>query len=166
MINDVETGSFTAPGQTQTLYVISVGECNASHAEMFGTKRVVIFSGRQLVADVDVNFKDNIERKSDLNSDGIDELLMTTADMHQGNIDEVASLLSFQNGRVQVIHDFGPIIEDTCASLRPGSSSKASVLYISDVFPGNMPKFTVENYQTGCGRTKRWRLISRGKLRD
>ncbi len=74
------TGSFTAPGQSQTLYVISVGECNASHADNFGTKRVAIFSGQQLVADVDVDFKASIERKTDLNSDGIDELLMTSGD--------------------------------------------------------------------------------------
>jgi hypothetical protein len=158
------TGSFTTPGQSQTLYVISVSECNASHADMFGTKRVAIFSGQQLVADVDVDFKESIERKTDLNSDGVDELLMSTSDMHQGNIDEVAALLSFQNGRVRVIHDFGPVVEDTCASERPGSYSKASVLYISDVVPGNMPKLAVENFQAGCGRTKRWRLISRGKM--
>lgn len=158
------TGSFTAPGQSQTLYVISVSECNASHADMFGTKRVAIFSGQQLVADIDVDFNESIERKTDLNSDGIDELLMSTSDMHQGNIDEVAALLSFQNGRLQVIHDFGPVVEDTCASTMPGSYSKASVLYISDVVPGEMPKLTVENFQAGCGKTKRWRLVSRGKM--
>jgi hypothetical protein len=163
-IFDMAIGSFTAPGQTQTLYVVSVGECNASHADGYGTKRAAIFSGQQLVADLDVNFKQNVERKSDLNSDGIDELLMTAADMHQGVLDEVAALISFQNGRLQVVHDFGPIIEDSCASLRPGSASKASVLYITVDAPGALPKFTVENYQAGCQRTKRWRLISRGKM--
>lgn len=160
------TGSFTAAGQSQTLYVISVSECNASHADMFGTKRVAIFSGQQLVANVDVDFKESIERKTDLNSDGVDELLMSTADMHQGNIDEVAALLSFENGRLRVIHDFGPVVEDTCASERPGSYSKASVLYISDVVPGNMPKLTTENYQAGCGKTRRWRLVSKGRMQD
>jgi hypothetical protein len=165
-IADMTTGSFTAAGQSQTLYVISVSECNASHADMFGTKRVAIFSGQQLVADLDVNFKDDIVRKTDLNSDGIDELLMSTADMHQGVVDEVSALLSFQNGRLRVVHDFGPVVEDECASERPGSVSKASVLYISDVVPGNMPKLSMENYQAGCGKTKRWRLISRGKMQQ
>jgi hypothetical protein len=33
-----------------------------------------------------------------LNSDGIDELLMTSGDTHQGVVEEMASLLSFQNG--------------------------------------------------------------------
>src|SRR5687767_4838164 len=83
-ISAMATGSFTAAGQSQTLYVISVSECNASHADNFGTKRAAIFSGQQLVADLDVDFKQNIERKTDLNSDGIDELLMTSGDMHQG----------------------------------------------------------------------------------
>jgi hypothetical protein len=165
LIADMATGSFTAAGQSQTLYVISVSECNASHADNFGTKRVAIFSGQQLVADLDVNFNQNIERKTDLNSDGIDELLMTGGDIHQGVVEEMAVLLSFQNGRMQVVHDFGFVVEDSCASLAPGSAAKVSVLYISDVVPGNMPKLTMENYQAGCGKTKRWRLISRGKMR-
>jgi hypothetical protein len=163
-ISDMATGSFTAAGQSQTLYVISVSECNASHADAFGTKRVAIFSGQQLVADLDADFKHSIARKTDLNSDGIDELLMSSADQHQGVVEELATLVSFQNGRRRVVHDFGLVTEDSCASMMPGSSSKASVLYISDVVPGNMPKLTVENYAAGCRKTRRWRLISRGQM--
>ena len=164
LIADMATGSFTAAGQSQTLYVISVSECNASHADNFGTKRVAIFSGQQLVADVDVDFNQNIERKTDLNFDGIDELLTTTSDMHQGVVEDTAALLSFQNGRMRVVQDFGFVVEDSCASLMPGSASKAAVLYHSLELPGTMPKFTQENYQTGCNKTKRWRLFSRGKM--
>ena len=163
-IFDMATGSFTAAGQSQTLYVVSVSECNASHADAFGTKRVAIFSGQQLIADLDVNFKQAIARKTDLNNDGIDELLLTSVDQHQGEIMEMATLLSFQNGRLQEIHDFGPVIQDTCASARPGSYSKASVLYFAGAGPGSMPKLSVETYQAGCGKIKRWRLISRGPL--
>ena len=163
-IFDMATGSFTAAGQQQTLYLVSVSECNASHADAFGTKRVAIFNGQQLVADLDVNFKNNIEMKTDLNSDGIDELLLSSADTHQGTIEEMATLFSFQNRRVQVVHDFGLIVEDSCASLMPGSASKASVLYTTAGLPGTMPAFTMENYQAGCNKNKRWRLISRGKM--
>ena len=160
----VATGSFTAAGQQQTLYLVSVSECNASHADAFGTKRVAIFNGQQLVADLDVNFKNNIEIKTDLNGDGIDELLLSSTDTHQGVVEEMATLVSFQNKQVQVIHDFGLVAEDSCASLMPGSASKASVLYISVDAPSTMPKFTMENYQAGCNRAKRWRVISRGKM--
>jgi hypothetical protein len=157
------TGSFTAAGQTQTLYVISVSECNASHADNFGTKRVAIFSGQQLVADVDSDFMVTILKKTDLNSDGIDELLMVSGDMAQGTLTEMAVLVSFQNGRRRVIQDFGTVVEDSCGAAMPDSTSDASVLYISDVVPGNMPKLTQENYTASCRRTKRWRLVSKGK---
>jgi hypothetical protein len=162
-ISDVETGSFTAPGQSQTLYVIDVSECNASHADNFGTKRVAIFSGQQLVADVDGDFARSVIRKTDLNSDGVDELLMTTGDMAQGTLTEMATLVSFQNGRRQVIQDFGSVVLDSCGSGFPDSTSEASVIYISDVVPGSMPKITQENYSSSCRKPRRWKLVSRGK---
>lgn len=163
-IVDMTTGSFTAAGQTQTLYVISVSECNASHADNFGTKRVAIFSGSQFVADIDADFASSIVRKTDLNSDGIDELLMTTGDMAQGTLTEMATLVSFQNGRRRVIQDFGAVVEDSCASEMSGATSDASVIYISNVIPGTMPKLTQENYSSSCrGKARRWRLVSRGK---
>jgi hypothetical protein len=162
-IIDMTTGSFTASGQTQTLYVISVSECNASHADNFGTKRVAIFSGQQMIADVDADFASNIVRKTDLNSDGIDELLMTTGDMAQGTVTEMATLVSFKGGRRRVIQDFGAVVEDSCAAEMAGSTSDASVLYISDVVPGDMPKITQENYSASCrGKQRRWKLVSRG----
>ena len=165
-IVDLASGSFTAPGQAQTAYVISVSECNASHVDNFGTKRVAIFSGQQLIADMDVDFKGTIERKTDLNGDGIDELLMTSGDMNQGILTEMAALLEFRNGRLRVIEDFGTVTDDSCASEAPGSSSKASVLSISDVVPGKMPRLRIDNYVASCRKPKRWRFLSTGKMPD
>ena len=165
-INDVMTGSFTAPGQTQTAYVIFVGECNASHAENFGSKRVAIFSGQQLIADVDVDFHASIMRKTDLDGDGVDELLMITGDMAQGTVVEMASLFEFRNRRARKIEDFGTVVEDSCASGMSGSSSKASVLSISDINPGKMPKLRIDNYVASCRNPTRWRFLSTGKMQD
>lgn len=158
-IAEMATGSFTGRGQTETAYVIFVNECTASHADNFGTKRVAIFQGPKLVADVDVDFRGSIMLKTDLDHDGIDELLMTTGDMAQGTFVEMASLLSFQNGRVRVIQDFGTVVEDSCASLDPGSGSKAVVLSIPNGAPFEMPKIKVDYYATGCAKVKRWRSI-------
>lgn len=165
-ISDMATGSFTAAGQTQTAYVISVSECNATHADNFGTKRVAIFSGQQLVANVDADFKNSIVRKTDLDLDGIDELLMTSGDMAQGTFIEMAALVSFQNGRYRVIHDFGTVVEDSCASGIRGSSSKASVLYHSNMTPGMKPTLTQDNYAASCRNAKRWRFVSSGKMQE
>jgi hypothetical protein len=156
-------GSFTAAGQNETAYVIFVNECNASHADNFGTKRVAIFSGPKLVADVDVDFRGSIAVKTDLDSDGIDELLMTSGDMAQGELVEMAALLSFKNGRMRVIQDFGTVVDDTCASATPGSTAKAAVLTVTNAAPGQMPKIKADNYVAACTRVKRWRPF-KGKL--
>lgn len=163
-IADVVTGSFTAPGQTQTAYVIFVRECNASHADNFGSKRVAIFSGQQLVADVDSDFMGDFARKTDLNSDGVDELLMTGGDMNQGTLVELATLVEFRDGRRRVIEDFGTVVENSCAAAMPGSSSKASVISITDIEPGRMPKLRMDNYVSSCRNVKRWRFLSTGKM--
>jgi hypothetical protein len=162
-VAETVTGSFTAPGQNETAYVIFVNECNASHADNYGSKRVAIFAGQQLVADVDADFKGSFIRKTDLDGDGVDELLMLGGDMNQGTLIEIASLVEFRNGRRRVIEDLGTVVEDSCASGFPGSSSKASVISFSDAEPGKMPKFRIENYASPCRNVKRWRLVSTGK---
>lgn len=162
-IIDMATGSFTAAGQQQSAYVISLNECGASHADNYGSKRVAIFSGQQLVMDADVDFRSNIIKKTDLNGDGLDELLMTSGDMNQGVAFEAAALIGFQNGRLTVIQDLGTVLEDSCASEMPGSSSKASVISINSAAPGSMPTLRIDNYESGCKRT-RWKFISTGKM--
>lgn len=158
-IAEAVTGSFTAPGQNETAYVIFVNECNASHADNFGSKRVAIFAGPRLVAEMDVDFKSGIVAKTDLDLDGINELLMTSGDMHQGEVIEMAALLSFQGGRMRVIQDFNTVVTDDCASLRPDSASKAAVLSYANATLGQMPKIKIDYYAAGCGKTQRWRPI-------
>lgn len=165
-IVDMAQGSFTGPLRQETLYVISVSECNASHAENFGSKRVAIFLGQQLIADMDVEFRSSIVRKTDLDGDGVDELLMTTGDINQGVLIEIGALVDFQKGRLRVIEDFGTVIEDSCASGFTGSTSKASVISSSNISPGRMPKLRIDNYEAGCRRVKRWRFVSTGKMSD
>jgi hypothetical protein len=158
-IADMTTGSFTGAGKNETAYVIFVNECNATHADNFGSKRVALFSGQQLVADVDVDFRGSIIMKTDLDNDGINELLMTTGDMAQGNFIEIAALLSFQNGRMRVVQDFGTVVDDSCATAMPGSQTKGAVLSLTDAAPGEMPKIRVDRYAAGCGKVKRWRPV-------
>lgn len=156
-IAEVVTGSFTAAGQTETAYLIFVNECNASHADNYGSKRLAIFSGARLVADVDLDFKDNIASKTDLNMDGIDELLLTSFYMGMGELTQQAALVSFQDGRMSVIQDFNTVAMDTCATLRPGSTAKAAVLSMTNARLGQMPQIRVDKYVAGCGKVKRWR---------
>ena len=164
-IAEAITGSFTAAGQTETAYLIFVNECNASHADNYGSKRLAIFSGSRLVADVDLDFKDNVASKSDLNMDGIDELLLTSFYMGMGELSQMAALVSFQDGRVSVIQDFNVVAVDICATGRPGSTAKAAVLSMTNAKLGQMPQIRADNYVAGCGKVKRWRPF-KGELQD
>lgn len=163
-ILDMAQGSFTRKGVFETAYVIAVSECNASHAQNFGTKRVAIFAGQQLVADMDVNFKNSVVSQTDLNGDGINELLMTTGDMNQGTLIEMAALMDFETGKVRVIQDLGTVIEDSCGSGIPGSSSRRSVISIAGGARGRFPRLRIDNYEAGCRNTKRWRFVSTGPM--
>jgi hypothetical protein len=163
-IVDVATGSFTATAQTQTAYLISVNECGASHADNYGSKRMAIFSGDKLVADVDLNFKNSILRKTDLNADGVDELLLMSAGMNQGIIVEMSVLVDFKNGQMNVLEDFGQTSEDSCGSAMPGSESIAAVVSFSAGASAGMPKFRIDHYKSACRRVKTWRFKSTGKL--
>lgn len=158
-VADVVTGSFTAAGQNETAYLIYVNECNASHADNFGSKRLAIFSGPRLVADIDLDFKSSVVAKTDLDLDGINELLMTSGDMAQGVVIELAALLSFQNGRMRVIQNFDIVLNDDCASLRPTAARKAAVLSYANATLGQIPKIRVDYYAAGCNRARRWRAI-------
>jgi hypothetical protein len=161
-IIDLATGSFTSAGQNQIAYVISVGECNASHADNFGSKRLAIFSGNKLVLNTDIDFKSGILKKTDLDSNGVDELLLLGGDMHQGILVETAALVEVRNRKLIVVQDFQKVFEDSCASLIRGSGIEASVIFLAPGRSGQIPAFQVENYRSGCGRTKRWRLMSKG----
>jgi len=165
-IVDLAQGSFTAAGTAETLYVISVSECNASHAENFGTKRIAIFAGEKLVADMDADFMSSIVRKTDLNGDGIDELLMTSGDMSQGTVTEIATFADFQKGRRRVIEELGTVILDECPSEMAGSSSKAAVVSITAAAAGQMPRLHIDNYESRCRKPIRWRFVSTGKMQE
>ncbi len=89
---------------------------------------------------------------------------MASGDMHQGVLTETAALLDFQNGQARVVEDFGTVTEDSCASGAAGSSSKASVVFVSDAVPDKMPRLRIDNFEGSCRKAKRWRFLSTGKM--
>jgi len=163
-ILDLATGSFTVRGEQQTAFLISVGECNASHADNFGSKRLAIFTGDKLVLNVDAEFKSGILAKTDFDANGINELLLNGGDMNQGILTETAALYEVRNRKLVNIKDFQKVYENSCATLMRGSGLQASVILIAPTRSDRMPDFPVENYRSACSRTKRWRFMSKGVM--
>ena len=163
-IIDLAIGSFTGPRLNQVAYIISVGECNASHADNFGSKRLAIFTGDKLELNVDVEFKNAILRKTDLDINGTDELFLAGGDMNQGIVIETATLYEVRGSRLVKLQEFQKVYENSCAALMSTSNIEASVIFIGPSRLGQMPALLVENYRSGCGKTKRWRLFSKGPM--
>ena len=163
------TGSFTAAGEQQTAYIIAVDECNASHADNYGTKRLAVFSGQKLIADVDTDFKREILRTSDLNGDGVNELLLSGGDMNQGIAVGVAALVELHEGKLRVIKDFSKTEENSCESGLSDSNAMASVIFYTPAAKGKMPDFHVDNYRAKClpdSKLARWQFLSSGPMPD
>ena len=161
-------GSFTVAGEQQTAYIISVGECNAAHSDNYGTKRLVVFSGQKPVADADADFKSSILRTSDLDQDGVNELLLVGGDMNQGYAIKVASLVEFQDGRLRVVKDFEKTHEDACAAISDHNIT-ASVISYTQAAKDKMPEFHVDNYRARClpsGKPAKWSFLSSGEMPD
>ncbi len=146
------SGAFTAPNLQQTAYLIEVGECNASHADNYGTKRLVIFNGQNLVANIDAELNRSILSPFDINADGINELLLSGGDMHMGINLGWGTLLDFNNNRPRVIRKFERVYEDSCESERRGSSALASLILYAPTGKGRMPEIRVDWYRAPCAQ--------------
>ncbi|MBA2341166.1 MAG: serine protease [Pyrinomonadaceae bacterium] len=144
------TGSFTAPGAQQTAYLIEVGECQASHADNYGTKRLVVFNGQNMVANVDADFNTSILKTFDINNDGINELFLSGGDMHMGISVGWGMLVDFNGNHLRVIKKFERTYEDSCGSEQHGSRFLASAILYTPVGKGKMPELRVDWYAAAC----------------
>ena len=71
---DYARGSFTAPKTEEIAYLVELGD--SCHARSRGTIRIAISSGKNLVNYGDVTEYHRIKKVSDVNSDGINELVI------------------------------------------------------------------------------------------
>lgn len=142
-------GSFTKAGAKQTAYVILVGECGAPHVVNWGTKRLAIFEGQTLVANVDVKDYNTIIESYDLDGDGISELLLAGAYMQMGHYFSWAELVDARDGKLHVLKDFKDIVDDPCGNPAEGKTSATAAIYYTPT-PGQLPEFRVDRRRAKC----------------
>ena len=171
VITGVSTGSFTAAGLQQTAYLIDTR--SGSHADNFGPKYLAIFNGETYVEDFAVSNLSLILQASDLNHDGINELLLGYSYTQMGELQEWAKLVQVSQGKLRIIRDFGTAYRSTCGS--ENSSDKAvdsAVVFYAPPAANQMPDFRVDNYRAACPAEgaeisqEQWKYSSTGKLAD
>jgi hypothetical protein len=143
-------GFFTNAGkQQQTLYVIPLGECGASHAENFGTVMLAVLQGDALVAKALVDGGSSLGGVFDLDGDGRNELLLTTGYTGQGYTTVSAKLVQFEGGNLIDIKTFGQVMLDGCGTGDPKATSEFSVIH-ARTQPRAAAQFRVESKKEAC----------------
>jgi hypothetical protein len=154
-------GSFTAAGMKQTAYLVDAGECGTTASA--ATRRLLVFTGSQLAANVEVPLGSAILGVYDLNGDGKQEVLLEDGGAGSGEAIKVARLIEFDKDKLATVEDFGQVYDNACAAPGDARSIRASLVYYLPPPPGQRPRFTVELYRAQCpaeGQKPEWRRVS------
>lgn len=115
-INSQFTGSFTRPGGRETVYLVQRGGPRAGDPDNFQKVQLIVFEGAKPRAKVDLKNSNFILRTSDLNKDGVDELVISGSFMNMGEMSTWAELIEIKDGRLKVLKDFKTVLRDSCGS--------------------------------------------------
>ena len=154
-------GSFTAAGVKQTAYLVDAGECGTTPRA--ATRRMLVFGGEKLAANVEAPIGSAILGVYDLDGDRKHEVLLEDGGAGSGEIIKVARLVEFDKDKLATVEDFGRIYDNACAAPGEARSIRASLVYYLPPPPGQKPRFTVELYRAPCpakGQKPEWQRVS------
>jgi len=155
------TGSFTAAGAHETVYLARQGTCGESPVP--GGNRLVVFAGDRLVATADTRYFDILKTYS-LTGDGGDELLLAGGRARLGELNTDAALVRFDKNSLVTVEDFGAVYHDVCGMFRGISDEARKDLIAKGLHPRmdavvvsylprpdrRMPPFFAERYLAPC----------------
>jgi len=143
-------GAFVSPGVAEKLFLVSVGECNASHADSWGTNRLVVLRGDDVVADIPVNGGQSLSRVVDLDGDGRAELLVTSGFTNQGSSVRSARVIRVEPSKVSEVESFGTVYEGNCANQLGDAKEEKYSIIRAQTCQGHAPEFTVQEKKGPC----------------
>lgn len=161
LIRSAAEGAFTKAGTRQTAYLIQPNNAGdtTTDAEPAPEAQLAIFEGDQLAARLNIggdnflrraNHYANILRLSDLNGDGINELLLGASYFNRGINLSWARLVEIGDGRLKLIKDFGVIDEDTCDSEREARITSGVIRRTTAGGKSAPPRFKIDFYRGPC----------------
>jgi len=142
-------GSFTAPQRTQTLYLITDGECGATHADNWGSITLAVLEAGAVVAGTIIDGGSSIRRVVDIDGDGRNEVVLTSGFANQGSVVESARLVRMETTGLTVIHDFGQIFTSNCDGGLEPRAQTISVVHAMTA-PGAAATFRLEPRTERC----------------
>ena len=144
-VGDAVAGAFTVRGARELLVLVHVGECHASAAQGYGTRRLVLMRGDRPVLDLETTAT-GIEAARDLNLDGTLEVVLGEGATGQGVVTKQATVVSLARGKLSEVRALGQVLEDTCSGPTPTGLKSTRVSSLA----GATPEFRVEARETAC----------------
>jgi len=147
---EVATGAFTAARAFQKLYLVTNGECGASHADNFGSVTLAVFEGDTVVAQANTWGGSAIQDVMDLDGDGKSEILLSSGFTNMGETMESVKLVRFEGTDIVTVKDFGKGYEDECGTGGNGAKTRRYTVIRAVVRPGAPIKFGRESKHDSC----------------
>lgn len=151
-------GSFTATNAKEVLYLINLNECNASHAENFGSSLFVVMNhAGEVILRVRDEGRQDVLEIVDLDGEGREELLLDASFFGMGISTSSLRLVEFRRGSssqktvkgsLRVIRDFGVTYENDCNGSGPTGVRETKVF--ARVRAGAQPQFFTKDSHTAC----------------
>jgi len=179
-INSRVSGSFTKPNAKETLYYLSgcedetSGQFTTDCPHFSGNTEgwIAIYDGTTPVMKINEALGSSIEKPTDVNGDGINEILSFGGYAQSGQRRQSASLGQISGDNYQNIKDFKGYA-DNCASgpalSKDKKSAKAAVISYIPTTDGKMPEFTEEYLQATCKDSvdnSSWKKITKKEFDD
>lgn len=149
-INSTAQGAFTRAGAKETVYLIQPG--GPAAIDPSSLKKItlaILGEDNRLVAKISTSDHNFIVGHTDVNSDGINELLLEGGFYNMGTLLNWVELVELTGGRLHVIKDFGKISENPC----DGDNEKDAIAGVISYAPTAgqaWPDFKVDFYKAHC----------------
>lgn len=152
------SGAFTKPNAKETLYFVTgckdqsgnfVSNEACGHAGWNTAGWIAVFDGTTPILKIEESLGGAIEKVSDVNSDGINEILAIGGYAGMGIITETAVFGQVSGGKFEEIKTFRGSADNCAEGLSNDKKGVAATIFYTPS-GGKMPEFSEENFMSVC----------------
>lgn len=141
------SGTFTSANSHETAVLVSLGD-HCDHLQGFVTKRLVVVRDDEIVVWKDLNGSSTIEGITDVDHDGINEIVLGSGVTSMGETQGYTELMKIHSGVWETFKNFGIVYWDNQGSSDDTHYDFASVITSQKV--GKRVVFKRKNYVARC----------------
>jgi len=168
-------GAFTKPNAKETLYFVTgckdeagkfVSNATCGHVAWNTAGWIAVFDGTTPVLKTEEPLGGAIEKVSDVNGDGVNEILSIGGYTGMGIVTESAVLGQISGGKFEEIKTFRGYADNCGDGLSKDKTAIAAVIGYAKTADGKLPEFSEEHFLAACegdglGDNPQWNKITK-----